>query len=93
MDDLLQVIVPTVSLVGGWLLGKKKRTADIRMSDARADSTELDAIEKAVKIWRSLAEELKKEVDQLRGLIEELRIENDKLREEIDELKRKTYVD
>lgn len=62
------------------MLGKRKQ-------DAESSVTELDATEKAVAIWRNLAEDLKREVDELRSLVAELREENLKLHIELDNLK------
>ena len=70
-----------------WLFTRKKQNAETKVTEATAHTTELDAIDKAVGIWRNLAQDLKKEVDELRTLISELREENDKLHQEINELR------
>lgn len=70
-----------------WLFTKKKQDAETKVTEATAHTTELDAIDKAVGIWRNLAQDLKKEVDELRNLISELREENDKLHQEINKLR------
>jgi len=86
-DTLLAGLLGSGTTLLAWLLGK-------RQSNAQAANTELDATEKAVAIWRSLAQDLKKEVDdfrelvlQLRKEVDDLRSENTKLRHEINELK------
>lgn len=86
-DILLQGIIGVATAALGWIVGR-------RQSNAQAANTELDATEKAVAIWRSLAQDLKKEVDDFRELVLELRKEVDdlsrenmKLRHEIDGLK------
>lgn len=86
MDLLINGGIAIVTMVVGYFLGKKKQDADIRVSDAQVYTSELDATEKAVAIWRNLAQDLKKEVDELRNLINELRSENEKLKNEIDQL-------
>jgi chromosome segregation ATPase len=84
---ILTGAVGLVSSVITYLLTKKKMDADIHLKEANAINFELGATEKAVAIWRVLAQDLKKEVDELRELIAELRQENDKLREEIENLR------
>lgn len=73
----------------GFILGRKKENVEIKGS-------ELDNTEKAVKLWREMAEELKKQVDELSGKVDNLmtevhslRLENAELRTKIDENKRK----
>lgn len=78
--QLIQVILPILGVTIGYLTARKKNSAEIRRIDAAATFNELEATEKAVAIWRGLAEEFRKEVEQLRELVNELR-------EEIDELK------
>lgn len=70
-----------------WLFTKKKQDAETKVTEATAHTSELDATEKAVAIWRGLAQDLKTEVDELRSLISELREENDKLHQEINKLR------
>lgn len=43
-----------------------------RMSKAQTKNYELDATEKAIKIWRELTEDLRKEVEKLRTEIDEI---------------------
>lgn len=90
LDD---IIVPSVT--GGlgafvtWIFGKRKEDVEVK-------SSELDNTEKAVKLWREMAEELKKQVDELSGKVDtlmsevhSLRMENAELRNKIDANKRK----
>ena len=70
-----------------WLFTKKKQDAETKVTEATAHTSELDATEKAVAIWRSLAQDLKKEVDDLRNLILDLRTENERLHDEINKLR------
>lgn len=48
-----------------WLLARRKNIADARKAEAEAKASELDVIEDAIKIWRDIAEDLKKEVQRL----------------------------
>jgi len=80
MEIIISGAVGIATAVVGYLLGKRKQ-------DAESSVTELDATEKAVAIWRNLAEDLKREVDELRSLVAELREENLKLHIELDNLK------
>lgn len=86
MELIVSGAVSIATMVVGYFLGKKKQDAETRVTAAQAQFSELDATEKAVAIWRNLAEDLKREVDELRVLVNELRAENDRLREEIERL-------
>lgn len=82
MDNgvILQLAGTFASVTIAYFLGRKKNRAEVRKLEAAATVNELEATEKAVAIWRGLAEELRSEVEQLRELVNELR-------DEIDELK------
>ena len=86
MELIISGAVGIATAIVGYLLGKKKQDAETRVTQAQAQTSELDATEKAVAIWRGLAEDLKREVDELRILVNELRSENDRLRQEIEHL-------
>ncbi len=93
MDSIIvNGIVGGAGAILAWLFTKKKQDAETKVTEATAHSSEMDATEKAVAIWRSLAQDLKKEVDELRSLILELREENDKLRIEIEHLKDQLHI-
>jgi peptidoglycan hydrolase CwlO-like protein len=77
-----EYLIPIITLAAGWFIGRKKNNADAQLS-------EVEGVEKATKIWRELAQDMKKEVDELRTLVEELKIENYKLQREINELKQR----
>ena len=79
--ELLVAIIGAITTLLGYGVGKRKRAAD-------AQQTELDSVEKAISIWRGLANDLKREVDELRVQVEQLRDENKELHDEIDRLKR-----
>ena len=83
----IQIILGILALAGtasGYLFGKRKNRAD-------AQGSELDNVDKAVTIWRKLAEDLEKkmtsEIDSLRKENEELRGLVTKLSEENEELR------
>lgn len=82
MDNtsILQVILTSLGIGGGYFVGRKKNRAEVKKIEATTRVNEMEATEKAVAIWRGLAEELRSEVEHLRDLVNELR-------EEIDELK------
>lgn len=86
-ETLLTGIIGAATMALGWILGgKKKAKLEEKQAIATVHSTELDAIDKAVGIWRNLAQDLKKEVDELRTLVTALRIENDKLSSQVSGL-------
>lgn len=58
-------IIGLVSSIGSFFAGK-------RLSKAQAQNSELDATAKAIKIWRELTEDLRKEVEKLRVEIDEV---------------------
>mgnify|MGYP003620330944 FL=1 len=89
MELIISGAIGIATAIVGYLLGKKKQDAETRVTQAQAQTSELDATEKAVAIWRGLAEDLKREVDELRILVNELRSENDRLRQEIEHLQEK----
>lgn len=80
MKDLLSYLIPVVLYILGWASGRRK-------SKAETELVEMQATEKAVAIWRQLAQDLKTEVKELRTLVDELKEENEKLQEEINQLK------
>ena len=89
LDDLL--LPSATGAVGAfvtWIFGKRKEDVEVK-------SSELDNTEKAVKLWREMAEELKKQVDDLNVKVDtlmqevhSLRMENAELRQKIDANKR-----
>lgn len=95
MDPIiLSGITSTGAIIVTWYLSKRQYKATVQ-------NTELDAVEKAVAIWRNLAQDLKKEMDEMRVAMEGMRDridnltteltavehENDRLKREVDILK------
>jgi predicted RNase H-like nuclease (RuvC/YqgF family) len=79
MTELLLIIIPSaMSSAITWLITRRKNTAE-------AESSELDNVEKAIKIWRELSTDLE---TRLRNDIQRLREENSNLRIEIEVINR-----
>ncbi len=66
----------------GFVAGRRKENAEVK-------GTELDNIEKAVKMWREMAEELKGQVEDLSQKVDTLMAEVHDLRAENAELRTK----
>lgn len=64
-----------------WIFARKRNNADGKKAEAEAEISELDSVEKAIKIWRETAEnlllELNKKLEDNRMLGEEIRKLND----------------
>lgn len=78
--------------IAGWLAGRRKNVADARI-------TEMDAVEKAISVWRNLSENLQgryeaviNKVDQMEKELDGLREDNARLRRENKELIRQIKV-
>lgn len=79
---------------------KKKAGAEAKGAEATAESTELDNVEKAIKIWREMAENLKaqrdeainsfaevsKQVEGLRRDVQKLNLTNQKILKLLDQI-------
>lgn len=91
---IYEVLIGVASTASAYVIGRKKNKAEVRKIEAIATVNEIEATEKAVAIWRGLAQELKSEVEHLRNLvnelreeIEELKTQNNTLREEMKQYK------
>lgn len=78
-QELITILASLLTAVLAWLFGRKQAKAQVQ-------KTELDTVEQAITIWRSLAQDFKREVDELRVEVALLRTENQSLRGEIDRL-------
>lgn len=87
INHIVQVLITGGGIVLAYLFGRKKNIAEIRKIEASATVDEISATEKAVSIWRGLAQELRGEVEELRNLIGELRKEIDDLKHQNDALR------
>ena len=87
LSSAVENIIIAVSTAGiTWFASRKKQQADIQAS-------ELDNVEKAISIWRELAQDLGKKVEDLSlrcealsNEINELRRENKTLKSELKKL-------
>ena len=65
---------------------RKKAAAEAQGAEALAESTELDNVEKAIKIWREMAESLREELAASREKYEAVVIQVNELKKSIDRL-------
>lgn len=86
IEWLVGVVSGAVSGLFAYFIGRRK-------TNAEATNTELEAVQKAVGIWRETAEALQEDVNILRGEIDSLRSEiatlkglNDRLQRQVVEL-------
>lgn len=93
MEQLIEsLLIPVLTTLAGgfsgWFFARRKQTAE-------AVSSELESVEKAVTIWREIAQDLKKELAdqglQLQKLQDEvatLRRDNARLLSELKQIKK-----
>lgn len=77
--ELITLAAGALTTIGGWFVGRRSRVA-------KAAVSELEATERAIEIWRTLAQDLKKEVDELREIVDDLRQQNETLKKEVSAL-------
>ncbi len=89
----LSGLIPVSSLLT-WIFARRKNIAEALQSEAEAQKSELDVVEKAIRIWREMSEELRSElkastlvIEGLRAKVEELAVENQSLRLEVAKLR------
>lgn len=79
------LLVPTLTAFAGafsgWFFGRRKQAAE-------AVASELETVEKAVAIWREIAQDLKKELAEQTAKIEAQSAKIVKLSEEVSTLRR-----
>jgi len=80
MKDFAPYVLAFVTAFVGWIAGRKK-------ANAETNKTEIEVVERAILIWRTLATDLKNEVDELRSIVDDLRNENEKLKQEVSAIK------
>ncbi len=78
-DILPEIIIGFSGTFSGWLFARRKNRLE-------QESKEIENIEKAVAVWREIAEDLKKVIDEKQNLENSLRQEIAELRERIREL-------
>lgn len=93
MDNLINTLfIPVLTAFAGafsgWFFGRRKQAAE-------AVQSELESVEKAVSIWRQIAQDLQKELavqsEQIKSLkteVEALRQDNSRLLSELKAIKR-----
>ncbi|MGB7527699.1 MULTISPECIES: hypothetical protein [Sphingobacterium] len=78
MEQLIEsLLIPLITSIAGafsgWFFGRRKQTAE-------AVQSELESVEKAVAIWREIAQDLKKELAEQSLQIQNLQMEIGTLR-------------
>jgi len=86
MKELLTAGIPAIitSMIT-FVLTRRKYNMEVRKAGAEADSTEIENLDRATKIWRELSEEVTK---RLTSDIDQLREENRHTREKLNALTR-----
>lgn len=92
MNEIIQsLLIPILTTIAGafsgWFFGRRKQQAEAVMN-------ELETVEKAVSIWRQIAQDLQKEmasqseqIAKMRTEIDALRTDNKRLYMELKRLK------
>ena len=65
---------------------RKKAGAEAKGAEATAESTELDNVEKAIKIWREMAESLKTQLSETQSNYTEMAKQVEGLRKDVNRL-------
>lgn len=83
MKRMKELVITTLFSVitglAGWIAGRRKNVAQTR-------TIELDNIEKAVEIWRQLAESYAEKLQVMQADINKISIENYQLRQSVDQI-------
>ena len=61
-----------VTQVLNWIVSKKREEKELQKVDAEVQSSEIDNVEKAIAIWRNLANEMNAQVVELKAQIRNL---------------------
>lgn len=93
IDTLLVPVITTMAgAFSGWFFGRRKQQAE-------AQASELETVEKAVAIWREIAQDLKKElalqsdeIGKLREEVSTLRRDNARLLTELKIIKKNQHA-
>lgn len=80
-EVIITIASSFVTALVTWIFARRKNNADARKVEAEAKQGELDVIEDAIKIWREIAEDLKKEVKRLSDDNKQLKSEVHRLRQ------------
>ena len=87
MESITGLLTPIVTALAAWFFARRKNNAD-------AKTSELDNVEKAIKIWRTLSQDMefkfKADIDELRKencdlvkRIEQVTKENESLKKQM----------
>lgn len=86
MKEILITTIPTIiTAVLTFILTRRKYVAELQKERVETESTEIDNVEKAARIWRELSEGV---TSRLNADIQQLRKENRQTREKIQILSR-----
>lgn len=82
-----------VTQIANWVINKKKEEKELQKVDAEVQSSEIDNVEKAIAIWRNLANEMNAQVVELKAQIKnlsdevaKLQVENTTLKAQVEQL-------
>lgn len=70
------VLSPVFASALTYVFARNRNRADIRKVNVEVDGAEIENMEKALKIWKLMVDDLSIRISALRKEIEELRIEN-----------------
>lgn len=90
MTELITSAISTViTALITFIFTRRKYLTEVKKADKEIDSSEIDNVEKAIRIWRQLSEDIKIRLTQD---IEELRQENLKTRDKLNTLTRENHA-
>ena len=75
-DYIASVVIPAISALGGWFVGRRKRRADV-------ESAELQNVQATLNIYIQMIGDMKKHIDNLESRVNDLLTENTKLRKDL----------
>lgn len=84
-ETLIATLSVVLTTVVTYLLTRRKYNAEVKKANHEADSTEIDNLDNATRMWRELAEGVTK---RLTSDIDQLREENRHTREKLNALTR-----
>ena len=87
MSLIPEGIATIVSLGIGWLVGKKKKEADLDKIRADTRLAEIERVEKIVNMWKDMVEELRKELMDVKAKCSDLAHQLEATRKENKQLK------
>jgi chaperonin cofactor prefoldin len=82
---LLQILIPSATLIGGWLSGRRKGKAEI-------SKVEGNALSIMQETYTQLVSDMKERYTELQNEIESLKVVNSKLTKSISELTKELAI-